>query len=538
MSSVLHLLRSQVHALRWWLLAWTAALAAWTIGRWTYLTEFRETWPAREQAYFIALISFSALLTAALVHLHPAARKTAAWRAWPLRPWKLAAAQLLFVLIFLVLLPGAMEAAFLLHPKLDGFMEKGMRQWFTRSLWPLPIALGLAACSTSLKRFLLDAVVLTGIAVGLLMLPRFRRDILMMTSPYLSVVAAILYLVPAGVVLWLLFIGKRGLPRAGRVVYFLTPPAVYGLGILTQKPVTFERYGPVAHGPAASVELQERIRIRVEPGVKPMMGTAEGIDRRVSQHCLVSAKVDGLDAHETAWVHLEDPVVSQNGLPVVNQFNPLGRRRFYYDGQFGDNQWTPWSQPGSLSLAPFNSDERLNLFHLSEAAWELFPSGPVNYRGTAHLHIREWTCVLRLPPEEGAKASDGQYDAQVLFVGDTQQAEARGIKPRWSHTQISARVVVRQFGERSFLPQARLVHKATGRLCNALQAEDYSRGSLHGAHCHIQRTDFSRTSFDARNPLPADPLTHPDQYEVVVCKLTPAGYFTRELVIDNLTVKP
>lgn len=533
MNSVWHLLRSQIHALRWWLLVWTAALAAWDIGRWTYLSEFRETWPAREPAYFTGLLSLSALLTAALVHLHPPARKVAAWRAWPLRPWKLAAAQLLFVLLFLVLLPGAMEAAFLLHPKLDGFMGDGLSRWFSRSLWPLPIALGIAACSTSMKRFLLDALIFTALWVGVTHIMSNRmvviRSATYWAGEYHSARGYFFYICLLGAVAgWALVLWHRLKPGQMRLVLYLEP--LIWLGYLYGKPL-WSSLPSVRHAPGAWVEklpektdLSGRAEVRIETGGLRVV--------RTDGHYQISAPVSiaGMKPEEHAEIMFRGiKLVEPDGTTHTGQ--TLSSQSPGYGPYSNRLSWNPWKTP-----AP-PEPEVTALFALSDSLLAEMHQKTCRLECEALLVAGESCEIARLPYAAGERFRDALTELRIEFTGTAEEAASQGFALPANSSPVCCLAKLRRFGDgvQNQFPALFLIHKPTGMEMPLSPVGDYIQTSIPVSHsltisyCTVAtEAEWYRTGILARA------RKFPQEFEFLIRGELPSGRAALRLDIDGV----
>ncbi len=516
MKDIRHLFHSQVRALRWWLLIWLAALVAWDVARWTYLTEWRESWMRQEKDFGYALLAFITLFAAALVHLHPVARPTAGWRVWPVRRWKFLTAQALFILIFLVLLPGAAEMALLLHPKLAGFMGSGMRLWLAGSLWPLPLALGLAACSTSTRRFLLDAILVAVIFLGSGLLFRAGYSLpgwwMFLGTDELP--AALYWIIPCSVSMVLLFwMGsfRRGFSKnRGRVCYLLIP-LLYTVTlkgtILFNQPGTDK---PPASKGDPSLATRLRLRINTGPAGQTFL--------------------DGLKPEETADVELWQARLEGEGFSAPLQKAPSPRIR----ASFGDNYWNPWTGPSS-----WGEFEASNL-NLSPTSASLRPpQGKVfHLQATAVISVSRSVGVARLPFREGEHWEEGGREIGIRFLGTPEEAARRGFAGFPKNVAFVTALSVRRFKEAaSTWVAVDLVHLPSGIHLQGRAGETdshdenwpprrlhtYSAGGRGTLGYGTENTRW------AAGGLAMRALEHPDEYVFIVRRREPVGTFSQDI---------
>lgn len=532
MRDVWHLFGSQVSALRWWLLAWGAALTAWTAARWTYLTTWRRSWMDHEHTYWYGLLIFSVLLAAVMIHLHPPGKRVAGWRVWPLRKWKAPAAQMLFVMTFLVLLPGAAEAVFLLHPKLKGFMAGGMLEWLTWSLWPLPVALGVAACSHSLRRFILDALILTAIVIGAWFLWNYSWRWLVehhrWTERGFSVFHRFRQWLPAGALLvWALLCCRWLSQGMGRVVLYLTPVICCAIALtlrFTGRPDP--DYVPMVTGDA---ELAGRVRLRLKPipqwvsGEIPLFG-------RVS----ATAEIDGLRPNEYAWFSLYRTKFFCEGVTLADNF--VGGENS--SGMFGDTGWTQWS--GSSGDA--EKQERVKVRVLTAPVESLRPLHQKTCRleTTAVVSVQKSLGLARQSFQQGAKWDEAGRELLVEFLGTGEEAVRMKVEGAYRDSGLVYSVVSRNFGYAAQWGRGgalELVHKPTGY---RLHSSTYG---LEGDYFLVRNLTYSNYSrviyyFDKHSSnwasvgLSQRALSHPEEFELILRGAEPQKSFTADIQVD------
>jgi hypothetical protein len=523
MKDVWRLFCSQVSALRWWLLVWLVALLAWAVARWTYLTTFRESWNAQESYWWYGILALSGLLVAAVVHLHPPAERVAGWRGWPLRPWKTPAAQFLFVLTFLVLLPGAAEMAFLLHPRLDGFTGNGMTEWLVRSLWPLPVALGLAACSRTLRRFILDALIFAAIVVAAGALRSAAgRWVSPVPASFYKTATVFRWMIPcfygAALLVWVGVCRQWLSKTGGRAFYFLTPPLYAGvLSVLHATSHPDPDYAPAVAGDAG---LAGRIRIQTRTG--PQSGFN------------VLMQMDGLKPEETADVELWKRKLRGDDFTINDaSFARMG-------ANFGDSDWNPWSGPSGTP--EFREHTIPSVITVSPDTLKRIEGKACRFEATAIVSVQRSVGLARLPFRTGAKWEESDSEVVIEFIGTASDALQRGIRGVPKDSEFVTVILSRRFGHAAERWVAvDLVHIPSGvRMHYNTVAGDTEgvmwRGrsfthsvSGRGILCYLNDGHQRWSS----GGLSTRALSHPEEFEFIVRSYEPVGKFAQEITVEG-----
>ncbi len=533
MKDVWHLFLSQVRALRWWLLVWLVALTAWGIARWTYLTEWGEFWMRQEKNFSYVLIGISVLLAAALIHLHPVAKQTAGWRTWPVRRWKYPAAQALFILFFFVLLPGAAEWAFLLHPKLAGFMGSGMGLWLAGSFWPLPLALGLASCSASLRRFLLDVLILSGIVAGSVALSN-SRYILTTNAPLIveyKGYEAVRWIIPgfvAGSFLLWIFSFKRRFSKTRRRAFFFLTPAVYALSMLVLPWISHPVPEYVLSGIPNDKELASRFRLemhhpRLDPD-RPNWVDATGLS--------VAMRLDGLRPEETA----DADIWQRKLITPEGEFRPpVSSGRTRSSTSFGNTYWDRQKS----EAAPAGRDRETGTAVTARFVKEVSNGQPVRFEGTIVVSVRRTVEITRLPLRGGRWEEPGR-EVIISFAGAGEEARRRGIEGGPEDGLFVTEIIERRFGNSAtkssinvdlvYLPdriqiQPARTYASVGSFWG--MTPSYSTGTKQ---VQIYSTNTTAPSIRLIPRL----LTHPGEFAFIITAQERVGSFSQVLTSEEI----
>ncbi len=174
MKLLLHFIRKDVAALRWWLLAWTLACLTHFALRMLQLAHgdnaLSATFSTTARPDYLATIIFVILIVPQIVQLDSPARGDAFWKTVPLSFWRVLAGKVTIIAIAFVLFPLALEFIYFSAAGFGATTPTAVGAWLERMLPLVLIASGAAA----LDRDFRVTVLLTAAAVLPVFFPAIR----------------------------------------------------------------------------------------------------------------------------------------------------------------------------------------------------------------------------------------------------------------------------------------------------------------------------------------------------------------------------